>query len=354
MRPLLLAALTSSAALAQSFNVDLGPNLSFFSPEPSSQYAGAAQQPGRWNPFPPTFTPRALLDLSGAPTTVTLRRDSVSSFTVFPSVMAPSDDQRLLEDFQITPNLNTLVTWTFDGLANGTYDLFVYATDPTNAALQMTIGVPASGAPEQVVGAGWPGAHGLGSTYARFRAQVTAGQLDFTATVVGGQLASGVVNGLQLVEVPPTTLGTTFCQSNPNSTGAVGHVTATGATVLALNDLRLTATSLPAASFAYFLTSRTQGNTPNPGGSQGVLCLGGAVGRFNLLVGQSDAAGTYSICTQGCAPNRTFSLSSLPQPTGTVPALAGQTWSFQCWHRDSLPGGTATSNLSDGLALTFT
>ena len=181
-------------------------------------------------------------------------------------------------------------------------------------------------------------------TYAYFRVPVAASQLEFTATVVGGQLASGVVNGFQLVELPPVTLGTTYCASNPNSTGVMGHVVATGSAAVAAADLRLEARRLPASSFAFFLASRTQGSVQNPGGS---------LGRFNTLVGPSDAGGVYAICTQGCAPNRTFSLGQMPQPNGAVAASPGETWNFQCWFRDTAPGGAATSNFTDGLALSL-
>lgn len=351
MQRTLLLGLLAAPVGAQSFNVDLGANI-LFAPAPSPQYGGAAQSPGVWNPFPPTFTARPIVDVAGAATGVTLRSDSVSSFTVFPTVMPAGDDQRLMEDFQITPNLNTLVTWTLAGLAAGTYDLFVYASDPTNASLQTTIGVPSTGLPTQDIGAGWPGAHALGQTYAYFRVAVPAGQLQFTGTVVGGQLSSGVVNGFQLVEVPPPTLGTTYCTSTPNSTGMVGHVVATGSTSIAAADLRLEARRVPAASFAYFLLSETQGYVPLPNGTQGILCLGGSIGRFNALVGPSDAGGVYTICTQGCPVGRTFSLGALPQPTGPVAAMAGETWNFQAWFRDSV-GGNATSNFTDGLEIQF-
>jgi hypothetical protein len=340
----------ASHAPAQSFNVDLGPNI-LFAPAPSQGYGAAAAQFGVWNAFQPTFTARVLNDLTGAPTSVTLRSDSVSSFTVFPTVMPAGEDQRLMEDFQITPNLNTLVTWTFEGLASGDYDLYVYASDPTNASLQMTIGAP--GHTPQVVGAGWPGQHAFGQTYALFRVSPTNGVLTFDATVVGNQFASGIVNGLQLVEVVTPSLGTTYCTSNSNSTGAAGTVFVSGSLTAAADDLRLEARALPAGTFAYFLTSRTAGQVMNPAGSQGVLCLGGSVGRFNQLVGQADAAGTYTICTQGCAPQRTFSLNQIPQPTGAVAVAAGETWRFQCWFRDSQPGGPPTSNFTHARQLTF-
>ena len=44
--------------------------------------------------------------------------------------------------------------------------------------------------------------------------------------------------------------------------------------------------------------------------------------------------------------------TALPTPGGLVAATAGQTWNFQAWYRDAV-GGTATSNFTDGLAVTW-
>ncbi len=49
--------------------------------------------------------------------------------------------------------------------------------------------------------------------------------------------------------------------------------------VVANNDLTLAASQLPNSSFGFFLTSRSQGFVMGPGGSQGNLCVGGAIGR---------------------------------------------------------------------------
>jgi hypothetical protein len=46
-------------------------------------------------------------------------------------------------------------------------------------------------------------------------------------------------------------------------------------------------------------------------------------------------------------------LNAMPSTTGPFAVQAGQTLSFQCWHRDSL-SGTATSNFSGGLQVRFT
>ena len=43
--------------------------------------------------------------------------------------------------------------------------------------------------------------------------------------------------------------------------------------------------------------------------------------------------------------------TALPQPSGTVAAMAGETWNFQCWMRDMNSMGLAGSNFSDGYAV---
>lgn len=139
----------------------------------------------------------------------------------------------------------------------------------------------------------------------------------------------------------------------PNSTGQIGGIEATGSLRLVDDDLTLTGVRLPPGSFAYFLTSTTSvAPIPMPGGSQGNLCLGGSIGRFQAQVGMVDAAGTYRISTDPGAGAQRFSFAAFPQPLGPVPVMAGETWHFQCWHRDVFQGA-ATSNFTEGVSLLF-
>jgi hypothetical protein len=104
----------------------------------------------------------------------------------------------------------------------------------------------------------------------------------------------------------------------------------------------LHADGLALQAFSYFLASQTQGFVLNPGGSRGNLCLGGSIARnVGGVIMNSGASGSVTVD----AP-----LGAMPQPTGPVMALPGETWNFQCWFRDSV-GGAATSNFSDGLSL---
>jgi len=156
----------------------------------------------------------------------------------------------------------------------------------------------------------------------------------------------GATYGLDNMEAGTVELGSSYCASNPNSTGATGVMQASGSPIVADDDLTLEASQLPAFAFGFFLTSRTQFTIPNPGGSEGVLCLGGAIGRF-VGPGQILNAGTAGRI------ELPVSLSQFPQGTGLVQVLAGETWSFQAWHRDFASGGANTSNFTNGLAITF-
>lgn len=144
-------------------------------------------------------------------------------------------------------------------------------------------------------------------------------------------------------EVGP--IGSIECTSLPNSTGSVASMAAFGSTLASRNEVRLSSADVPSGSVGLYLTSLTSGFVIAPGGSLGILCLGGAIGRY-VGPGQvqvADADGTFAL---------DLDLSSVPQPNGAVQVVAGETWRFQAWFRDSV-GGQATSNFTDGLAIVF-
>jgi hypothetical protein len=151
-------------------------------------------------------------------------------------------------------------------------------------------------------------------------------------------------DNLEVVEVGAT-VGTNYCTAVANSTGNTGLMGASGSSSAAANMLTLEASQLPNNAFGFFLTSTSQGFIANPGGSQGNLCLSGAIGRY-VGPGQiknSGAAGAFSLVVD---------VTQTPQPTGLTAIQAGQTWNFTTWYRDSV-GGVATSNFTDGLSISF-
>lgn len=147
-------------------------------------------------------------------------------------------------------------------------------------------------------------------------------------------------------------IGVDFCSSNANSTGVMTTLTASGSDVAAGDDVLLLASNMPIGTLGFFITSQTQGNVTNPGGSAGNLCVIGDLGRF-MQPGQvkiSGSDGTLALST-GLGE---WSTSGVPQATPPLSyaAMAGMTSNFQLWHRDSAMG-SSTSNFSNGLSITW-
>ena len=139
-------------------------------------------------------------------------------------------------------------------------------------------------------------------------------------------------------------IGTTYCvPAVPNSTGLPGAVRILGSTSTAVNDLMVSATSVPANSFGFFLASTTQGTLFPIPNSQGVLCLGGEIGR--------SVGGGVLGSGPGGAFHAAVDLNAMPQPNGPVAVQPGETWHFQAWHRDVNPN--VTSNFTDAVFVTF-
>jgi len=135
----------------------------------------------------------------------------------------------------------------------------------------------------------------------------------------------------------------TYCQAVVNSTGLPASIGGSRNGAAPGRALDLTVVDVPSFSLGYFLTSQTQDFATIPVGSIGNRCIGGAIGRF-VGPGQILNSGTIGQF------DLTIDFDLLPTPTGMVSALAGETWHFQAWFRDT-SGGQATSNLSNGLSV---
>jgi probable HAF family extracellular repeat protein len=164
-------------------------------------------------------------------------------------------------------------------------------------------------------------------------------------SVAGGYFSTGTFTKAAIVTSLAQAISDRYCApAVPNSTGCGAYVTAHGSGSASITDLRLSTGSLPPGSAGYFLTSTVQGSVFPVPGSQGRLCLGGAIGRI---------AGPGQVFVAGASGRGSVDLTSgtLPTPTGTATVLVGDTWNFQAWYRDANPG--ATSNFSDAVSVTF-
>lgn len=155
-------------------------------------------------------------------------------------------------------------------------------------------------------------------------------------------IASDRQNGLFILWHGEDRIGSTYCAPGvANSSGQPGRMQATGSSDVASNNVTLSALTLATNQFGYFITSQDAGLFPNPGGSQGTLCLGGSIGRYNGQVQTSGPDGSFAI---------TIDVNQMPVNPVTA-AVAGETWRFQAWYRDNNPG--TTSNFTDAVEITF-
>ncbi len=135
-------------------------------------------------------------------------------------------------------------------------------------------------------------------------------------------------------------IGTEYCPQPLNSTGGISTLSASGSDVAGDDCFTLTATNLPANSFGYFICGQSQANIPAFGG---FVCIGGDVGRgVGGGILNSGAAGSMSVTTT----------LNLPQPSGAVQVMAGDTWNFQAINRDMI-GGVATATFTNAIEILF-
>jgi len=158
-----------------------------------------------------------------------------------------------------------------------------------------------------------------------------------------------VINGGALLywrNLAAESIGARYCNpSVSNSLGFRAALDANGARAAAANDVTLIATLLPTNIFGFFLGSQTQGLVGQPGGSEGVLCLGGLIGRYvaPTQIKNSGAGGSFELV---------LDLNQTPAGPVFAAIAAGETWNFQAWYRDST-GGLPSSNFSDAVSITF-
>ncbi len=137
-------------------------------------------------------------------------------------------------------------------------------------------------------------------------------------------------------------IGQTTCTGLPNSTGSAAELVCFGSPVAEHGHFFCRVSQLPSQRFGLLIAGTQAGFVSHPGGSQGHLCVGGALARFHHTLGQPDPWGSVELA---------IDMTSVPaNPTQTI--LAGQTWHFQYWTSDGVAGQN-TSNFSSAQSVTF-
>lgn len=130
-----------------------------------------------------------------------------------------------------------------------------------------------------------------------------------------------------------------YCVSTVNSTGLPATIQAIGSLSVAANDTTLTVTHCPVGTYGVFIYGQRAANFRL---GDGQLCVDPfAPGLFRLL----------PIVQANQSERATLALDFQALPAaGQI--QGGDTWNFQLWFRDSVPGGLG-SNLSDAVRITF-
>jgi hypothetical protein len=168
------------------------------------------------------------------------------------------------------------------------------------------------------------------------------------------------LGAFQIRELDGSTAGIPFCDpANNNSTGASAVLTGTRGTGIG-SDLHLDVTSGVPGQLAYMLV----GNEATSGiiVSDGLFCLVGTPTaqffRYNKAgtdmdsIGGFDPAGMMINASGTSTTGFGFDVPSTIPDTVPIAILAGDTWHFQCWYRDT-PSGAGSSNFTNGLSVTF-
>ncbi len=143
-----------------------------------------------------------------------------------------------------------------------------------------------------------------------------------------------------------TVISTRTCPGEPNSVGPGATLFGVGTASASLNRMTLNAVGLPPGAFGMFLTSLLPATPIQVPNSQGLLCLGGSIARFNR-------AGEIRTANPAGILRLQLDTSDIPDAIQTtIPILPPETRYFQLWYRDA-SAGISTSNFTGAARIEF-
>ena len=159
-----------------------------------------------------------------------------------------------------------------------------------------------------------------------FEVEVTDSQLDIAIRPLPGMRS--LIGAIEIERLDPLHFEFECSANGPNGTGSPALMDYIGTSSVTSDDLELMASPVPANVFGLFVQARNAASIPLMAG--GTLCLD--LPFFRLPIEMA----------QGNVLSHELNIGSPPQ--GVQQILAGSTWRFQAWHRDTISPGYGLSN----------
>lgn len=183
---------------------------------------------------------------------------------------------------------------------------------------------------------------GLGDANGDFSLEVAVG-----APLSGGSSGPNIARGEVRVVSGPDQSGcagtTTYCVAGVNSSGTQALIGSLGSTSIAANDLILTVNGATPNTLGIFYYGPAQLNAIPINGTSSFRCVGaGGVSIYRLGASPTNSGGNAL---------KLMDYNSGPANAGTGAIVAGSTWNFAFFYRDTVE--VAGMNFSNGLEAVF-
>lgn len=133
-----------------------------------------------------------------------------------------------------------------------------------------------------------------------------------------------------------------YCSGTVNSRGDRGFLRLEGSRSR-FTPKTAVAEAVPRDQFCLLLSGTWDAHVPGAGGSEGTLCLGGTLGRYNDQIVAANSMGVAEF---------TIDPTAIPAGGALYSAAAGDFYQWQVWHRDVVAAGT-TSNFTNAVTIRF-
>jgi hypothetical protein len=326
---------------ATEANIDLGVAMGI----PGNGQGGAAGNVGFWNGVALPTSATGLFDLDGAQTNGLLSHTGTAGEFVFDDPDSTIQWEKLFDDghdIGCTPGVST-VTYTFEGFAAGTYDVYVYSwalEDPLNSLTDITV-VGGPKGTQTCGGIAFLQQYVDGGNYVVDQVAIGAGDdIQVVATTNAG---CGRVNGFQILAGTPCGQPVNYCTAGTSFSGCQAVLSSTGTpSASAASGFVVSADGVEGLKDGLFFYGTNGGQGMPWGNSTSFQCVVPPTIRSPTL----NSGGTLNGCDGSMSRDMNAYWTAFPAKNPGI----GVPVSLQLWYRDPLNTSNQTTSLSDGLS----